>query len=132
MRIKERQFGNAVVLDLSGPIKGRGAASAIEEAAREHAAAGTRRIIANLADVPSVDLGGLGALVEAARTLREVGCAFSLASVTRRIHDLIVITRLLTAFDTFDTVEEAAGAVETVPALSPVALGAIGRFLRRA
>src|ERR671927_14704 len=105
MRINERQCGSVTVLDLSGAISGRDAASAIDAAVRRHMRNGTRRLVANLANVPAIDLGGLGALVEAWRAMREAGGVLSLASVTRRIHDLIVITRLLTVFDTFDTVE---------------------------
>jgi anti-sigma B factor antagonist len=136
MTIKERQFGNIAVLDLFGPITGRKASDTIEAMVRGYARAGTRTLIANLGEVPSVDLGGLGALVEGCRVMREAGGVLSLACVTRRIHDLIVITRLLTVFDTFDSVEEALGGmvripVTTSPAVSPFALGAIHRFRHR-
>lgn len=139
MSISERRFEYAVVLDVTGPITGRKAAGMIDAAVRRHARAGTRILVANLGRVPLVDLAGLGALVDAYITMRQAGGVFRLACITKRIHDLVVITRLLTVIDTFDSVEEAAGGA--IPAdrgmvpdgrLSMMALAPIQRFLRRA
>src|SRR5688500_4801445 len=99
MRIGERQFGDVVVLDISGPIAGANAVEMIDEALQRSRAAGRRTIVANLSNVPSVDLTGLEGLVGACRTMRKAGGELSLAGITNRIHDLIVITRLLTVFD---------------------------------
>lgn len=109
MRIKERLCGDAVVLDMAGPIAGGKASAMIDEAMRRHSRAGKRLVVANLDGVPSVDLAGLSALVDAYSTMRRAEGVLRLAGVTTRIDDLLVITRLLTAFDTFDSVEEALG-----------------------
>jgi anti-sigma B factor antagonist len=137
MTINERQFGRIVVLDVRGPIAGRDAAAALLAAIRRRARTGARMVVANLGGVPSIDLGGLGALVEAGSAMRAVDGGLTLTGITRRIRDLIVITRLLTVFDTFESVEDAVAAFTgvsraplTVP--SPATLGAITRFLRRA
>ena len=139
MRISERQVGGVVVLHLVGPLTGRKAAGAVEEAVRRHGRAGTLTLVANLARVRSVDLAGLGALVEGYNVMREAGGEMRLASLTKRIHDLVVITRLLTVFDTFDSVEQAIG--RAMPSSSParvsaqrsgLSLGTIQRFLRHA
>lgn len=138
MRISERQFGDVVVLDLAGPLTGGKPAAEVDAAVRRNSRAGKRIAVANLGSVPSVDLAGLGALVDAFRTMRAAGGELRLANLTQRIHDLVVITRLLTVFDAFDSVEEAVGGA--IPAYagmadypdSTVPLGAIGRFLRRA
>ncbi len=136
MRISERQVGSVAILDLCGPLVGPKAAEMVEATVRRHVDTGTRRLVANLAGVKLVDLGGLGALVEGWRVMRSAGGVFSLASVTKQIHDLVVITRLLTIFETFDSVEEAVadaggGQPASEPSLSPIALGSIQRFLRR-
>jgi anti-sigma B factor antagonist len=137
--ISERRFEDAVVLDVTGPITGREAACRIDAAVRRHARAGTRILVANLEGVPQVDLAGLGALVDAHITMRQARGAFRLACVTKRIQDLVVITRLLTVIHTFDSIEEAAGC--SIPTgrgtaqdrlLSTIALAPIRRFLRRA
>jgi anti-sigma B factor antagonist len=139
MRISEREVGDVVVLDLVGPLYGWQAAGTVEETVRRHSRAGTRTIVVNLARVRSMDCGGLGALVDGYNAMREAGGEMRLASVTKRISDLLVITRLLTVFDTFDTVEQAiegpiptfAAAGERTP-VSAMSLGMIHRFLRRA
>lgn len=138
MRISERQVGEVVVLDLVGPLTGWKAASAVEETVRRHGRAGTHTVVANLARVRSMDLAGLGALVDGYSAMREAGGEMRLASLTRRIHDLVVITRLLTVFDTFDSVEQAIGgpippsSAVPVPAQRGLSLGLIQRFLRHA
>ena len=138
MSINERRFEHAVVLDLTGPMTGRTSAGMIDEAVRRHAKTSARILVANLGRVPFVDLAGLGALVDAHVTMRQVSGVFRLACVTKRIHDLVVITRLLTVLDTFDSVEHAAGgaippdALTQNERLSIIALAPIQRFLRRA
>jgi anti-sigma B factor antagonist len=106
MRIRERRVGDVVVLDLAGPLTGWTAARAMEEAVRRHRRAGTHTVVANFRQVPSVDLAGLGALVDGYSAMREAGGEMRLAGLTR-IRDLVVMTRLLTVFDTFETVERA-------------------------
>src|SRR5438128_4970961 len=138
MNFSERRCECAVVLDVTGPITGRKAAGMIDAAVRRHARAGTPILVANLGRVPLVDLAGLGALVDAYIAMRQASGVFRLACVTKRIHDLIVITRLLTVLDTFDSVEHAAGgaippdALTQNERLSIIALAPIQRFLRRA
>ena len=106
MRIIERRVGNVAVLDLVGPLTGWMAARAMEEAVRRHRQAGTHTVVANFGRVPAVDLAGLGALVDGYSAMREAGGEMRLAGLTR-IHDLVVMTRLLTVFDTFESVERA-------------------------
>jgi anti-sigma B factor antagonist len=138
MRISERQVGNAVVLELVGPLYGWQAAGAVEETVRRHRRAGTRTLVVNLARVPSVDCGGLGALVDGYNAMREGGGEIRLACLTKRISDLLVITRLLTVFDAFDSVERAlegpmperSRVTSTRP--SPLSVAMAWRLLRRA
>lgn len=106
MRIIERRIGDVAVLDLVGPLAGWVAARAMEEAVRRHRQAGTHTVVANFRRVPSVDLAGLGALVDGYSAMREAGGEMRLADLSR-IDDLVVMTRLLTVFDTFDSVERA-------------------------
>ena len=140
MTIKERQFGDVVVLDLAGAIAGSNARVMLDEAVRRHNRTGTRIVVANLGRVPSVDVSGLSALVDAYRTLQTAGRALRLACVTKRLGNLLVITRRLTVFDTFDSVEDAVGSVARAEARVPQAprttavltLSTVQRFLRRA
>lgn len=136
MRITERQFGDVVVLDLHGPIAGPKAVGELECAVRRLCRDGVGTVVANLGSVRSVDVGGLGALVDAQTALRRAGGILKLAGITKRMHDLVVITRLLTAFDTCGTVEQAVGRATPMAADLPfteesLSLGMIDRFLRR-
>ena len=135
MTLRERRIGLVTVLDLSGPITGRGAAEQVDAALRHHLIAGSRMLVANLDEVPAIDLDGLNALVEGYRAVRHAGGVLTLAGVTKRLHDLVILTRLLTVFDTYDTVDEAlndlAGVSSNQPAMSPFAAADEG-FLRRA
>jgi anti-sigma B factor antagonist len=135
MRITERRLGSAAVLDLAGPVAGFKADAALGAAVRRQLEAGSRLVVANLGSVPSIDITGLGALVQAYRAARNAGADMRLAGVTRRIHDLVVLTRLLTVFDSYDSVEAALGAPAGTGAGEAAAvmpLGGIERFLHRA
>jgi anti-anti-sigma factor len=106
MRISERRVEDVVVLDLAGPLTGWTAARLMEEAIRRHRQAGTHTVVANFRQVPSVDLAGLNALVDGYSAMREAGGEMRLACL-KRIDDLVVMTRVLTVFDTFESVERA-------------------------
>lgn len=107
MRISERHAGDATVLDLAGALVAGKADGIIEAAVRRQVRAGRRIVIVNLREVPSIDAAGLGALVVAYTTLRQAGGVLRIAGATKRIHDVMVMTRLTTVFDTFDSVEQA-------------------------
>lgn len=137
MTIRKRQIGRIVVLDLQGAIAGRDSADALVTAVKRLTRSGTRTVIANLAGVASIDLSGLGALLDASQALRAVDGSLTLTAVTRRINDFLVITRLLTVFETYDTVKDAVSAIAGVgrgqeDVTSAATLGTITRFLRRA
>jgi anti-sigma B factor antagonist len=111
MRINERRFGDAAILDLHGPLVGWEASGLLEAAVGRHAAGGRSVVVANLGKVEAVDSRGLGALVVAHTAIERAGGTFRLAAVNKRIQDMVVLSRLLTFFDTFDTVEDATGDV---------------------
>lgn len=106
MRIAERYENGMAVVDLAGAIRGP-AAAAVTDSVRRLLDAGHRVIVLNLADVAAVDATGLGALWEASTASRASGGVLRLARVAERLSDLVVLTRLLTAFETFDSVEQA-------------------------
>ena len=107
MQITERSIGDTTILDLHGTLYGPDATARLGETIRRLAHAGRQQFVVNLADVPSIDAAGLGALVDAYCFVSRNRGTLGLANVTRRLHDLIVITRLVTVFDIFDSVEDA-------------------------
>jgi anti-sigma B factor antagonist len=68
---------------------------------------GQRKIVLNLAEVPYLDSAGLGEVVRAYTTVTKQGGSLKLLNLTKRITDLLSITKLLTVFDTFDSEDEA-------------------------
>ena len=70
-------------------------------------ASGTRNIILNLAEVPYIDSAGLGEVVRTHMTVSRQGGKVKLLNLTKRIEDLLSITKLLTVFDTYDSEAEA-------------------------
>jgi anti-anti-sigma factor len=109
MQITRRQFGDVVVLDLHGPMAGRRAAGMLASAVRLTCRTSGSTVVANLGGVRSVNIGGLGALVDADATVRRAGGVFKLAGITKPTHDLVVMTRRLAIFDAYDSVAAAVG-----------------------
>jgi anti-sigma B factor antagonist len=68
---------------------------------------GHRKIVLNLADVPYIDSAGLGEIVRTYTTVSRQGGSLKLLNLTKRISDLLSITKLLTVFETFDSEKEA-------------------------
>jgi anti-sigma B factor antagonist len=114
MRLSERHIGDAMVLDLNGALAGTEAAELLESTVSRLSQAGARKIVTSLAGVGCVDSTGLGALVDCHLTALRAGGSFKLACIANRIEDLVVIARLLTVFNTSDSVEEAV--TGTIPA----------------
>lgn len=73
---------------------------------------GTQKIVLNLADVPYVDSAGLGEIVRCYTTVSRKSGKLKLLNLTKRIQDLLSITKLLTVFDTYETEAEAVKSFE--------------------
>jgi anti-sigma B factor antagonist len=68
---------------------------------------GQRKIILNLSDVPYIDSAGLGEIVRTYTTVSRQGGSLKLLNLTKRIQDLLAITKLLTVFETFENEQDA-------------------------
>ena len=102
LNIKERQEGDVTILDLSGKITiGEGSVQ-LREAVRGLLDAGRKKILLNLGDVAYVDSSGIGELVSSYTTTNNQGGQLKLLNLTKKIQDLLMITKLLTVFETFD------------------------------
>ena len=106
MDTKVRQVGGVTVLDLSGKIT-LGEASGKLRSAVQEALGSSKKILLNLADVNYIDSAGLGELVSAYTTVKNAGGELKLLKLTKKVRDLLVITKLLTVFDVKDEEQEA-------------------------
>ena len=107
MQIEQRTIGDVVILDLKGKITLGEGDELLKDKVNNLVNQGQRKIILNLADVPYVDSAGLGEIVRTYTTVSRQGGSLKLLSLTKRITDLLSITKLLTVFETFDTESEA-------------------------
>jgi anti-sigma B factor antagonist len=108
MKIVERQVSDVVVLDLHGKILIGEGDDALRDAVTRLVDSGKTKIILNLADVPYVDSAGLGEIVRCYTTVSRKGGKLKLLNLTKKIKDLLAITKLLTVFETYDSEDEAA------------------------
>jgi anti-sigma B factor antagonist len=94
-----REVGDVAVVDFSGKITlGEGSAT-LRKLVRELVENGRRKILLNLADVDYIDSSGIGELVGAYTTVRSASGELKLVYLTKRVRDIIQITRLFTVFD---------------------------------
>ena len=108
MKMEQRTVDDVVVLSIVGDIAMNGAgASLLADRVRSLLQDGHDRLVLDLGHVRYVDSAGLGELVHAFSAVRNRGGAIKLLNLTRRLTDLLVVTRLLTVFDCFDGEAEA-------------------------
>lgn len=108
MNISERTAGGVTIVDVSGRITlGDGGDTTITDKLRSLVQQGRKNVVLNLADVAYVDSAGLGAIVHSYTTVKNQGGNLKLLNVTRRLHDLLSITKLLTVFDTYENEADA-------------------------
>ncbi|MGA7382071.1 MAG: STAS domain-containing protein [Terriglobales bacterium] len=98
MRGATRVLGNVTVIDLSGRITVGEGNVALREMVRDLAEKGQKKIVLNLGEVHYVDSSGVGELVKAHTTLKNQGGELKLANLSKRVHDLLELTRLSAIF----------------------------------
>jgi anti-sigma B factor antagonist len=107
MQIEERVVGNVTILDLKGKITLGEGDEALKDKINSLALQERKQILLNLGGVPYIDSAGLGEVVRTYTTISRQGGQLKLVNLTKRITDLLSITKLLTVFETFDTEAEA-------------------------
>jgi anti-sigma B factor antagonist len=100
--IQLREISGVAILDMSGRITLGDGSVFLRETAREQIAAGKQAIIINLGDVTYMDSSGLGELISAFATAKNRGATLKLLNLTKRIRNLMEITKLYTVFDIYD------------------------------
>jgi len=108
MHIDERTVGEGVVvLDIKGRVTLGEGDEILKNAVNGVLARGQKKIVLNLADVPYIDSAGLGEIVRTFTTVSRQGGSLKLLNLTKRISDLLAITKLLTVFETFESEADA-------------------------
>jgi anti-sigma B factor antagonist len=108
MNISQRTVQGVCVLDIDGPITlGADGSEKLGDKVRSVLQSGEKRVLLNVGAVAYIDSAGLGELVNAFTTVKKQGGALKLVGVTKKLKDLLVITKLATVFDSYDTEAEA-------------------------
>jgi anti-sigma B factor antagonist len=107
MQIEQRAVGDVIVLDLKGKVTLGEGDELLKDKVNSLVNQGHRKIVLNLAEVPYIDSAGLGEIVRTYTTVSRQGGSLKLLNLTKRITDLLSITKLLTVFETFETENEA-------------------------
>jgi len=94
-----REIGDVTLIDVSGRITlGEGSAM-LREMLRDLLGKGQKKIVLNLGDVSYIDSSGIGELVSGYTTVKNQGGELKLLNLTKKVHDLLQITKLYTVFD---------------------------------
>jgi anti-sigma B factor antagonist len=107
MQIDERTVGDVMVLDVKGRITLGEGDELLKDKVNSLLNQGLKKIVLNLAEVPYIDSAGLGEIVRTYTTVSRQGGSLKLLNLTKRITDLLAITKLLTVFETFDSENDA-------------------------
>jgi anti-sigma B factor antagonist len=107
MQIEERVVGDVKLLDLKGRVTLGEGDELLRDKVNSLLNQGHKKIILNLAEVPYIDSAGLGEIVRTYTTVSKQGGSLKLLNLTKRITDLLSITKLLTVFETFDSETDA-------------------------
>jgi len=107
MKISETVKDDKVVIALEGKVMGGPDATTFHGKLHEYVNGGKKKVVIDLAKVEWMSSVGLGMLISAMTTTKNAGGELKLANVTQSIESLLTITRLVTIFKTYDSVDDA-------------------------
>ena len=102
VKLNTRQVGDVSVMDVTGRITLGEGSSALRDALRELVKKDQKKILLNLGDVTYIDSSGIGELVSGFTTVTNAGGQLKLLNLSKRVKDLLQITKLYTVFEVHD------------------------------
>lgn len=102
IKLNTRQVGDVSVVDVAGRITLGEGSSALRDTLRELVTKNNKKILLNLEEVSYIDSSGIGELVSGFTTVTNQGGQLKLLNLTKRVKDLLQITKLYTVFDVHD------------------------------
>ena len=108
MQIEERTSGEVTVMKVTGDITlNQGGDVLLKDKVQSLLQQGKKKLVLDLGNVSYVDSAGLGQLVQIHATTKSNGGSLRLVNVTKRLKDLLVVTKLVTIFDSYDSEADA-------------------------
>jgi anti-sigma B factor antagonist len=114
MNIQERKLGDVTVFDFDGKFV-LGDHGQFKQRVAASIEGGGRKLVLNLAEVNYMDSSGLGELISAHIAIQKVGGHMKLIHISNRLNQLLVITKLITVFETFDSEAAAISSFRSEP-----------------
>ncbi|MEW6196471.1 MAG: STAS domain-containing protein [Bacteroidota bacterium] len=107
MKIKTTEQYGAVVIEIKGNVMGGPEAQEFSTLLHQLLDEGKKNVVVDLADCKFMNSSGLGMLISGYTTIKNGGGALKLANATEKIESLLVITKLITIFEHYNSVDEA-------------------------
>ena len=105
MQINEQRQGDVAILSLKGKLMGGPETQAVHAKVKELAENKVLKVVIDLGSVKWMNSSGLGAIMGSMTTLKNAGGELKLASVTEKVKSLFIITKLITIFDTYESID---------------------------
>lgn len=116
LKMHTREAKGVVIVDLSGRLTMGEPCAALRDEVRDQTQQGYCRILLNLAEVTYIDSAGLGELTAAYTSVKNRHGELKLMNLTKRVHDVMQITKLYTVFEVYDDEKQAIASFAQVPA----------------
>ena len=107
MKLSVKEVDSVVVISLNGSVMGGPDASALNDELHKLSTKKKKKIVLDLSGVQSMNSSGLGMLIGALTTMKNAGGDLKIAAASKKIENLLVITKLSTVFDLFPTTKKA-------------------------
>ncbi len=107
MKIKEKMDGDIAVLTLSGKMMGGPETTALHDRIKSLIADGMHNVVIDLKGIKWMNSSGLGVIMACMTSLQQANGKLKLASVTEKVQSIMIITKLIQVFDTYENAERA-------------------------
>jgi len=107
MKVKTTEKYEAVIMELKGNVMGGEETKEFNDMLHKYIDEDKKNIVLDLSAVKFMNSSGLGMLISGLTTMKKAGGSLKLAGTTEKIQSLLIITKLITIFESFDSVDEA-------------------------
>lgn len=107
MRFKSKNVDGVTVIELKGSVMGGPDATTLNEQLHKLIEAGKKKVVIDLKEVKFMNSSGLGMLIGGLTTMKNAGGELKIANASQKIENLLVITKLITVFEHYDSVKKA-------------------------
>jgi anti-sigma B factor antagonist len=107
MKIKTSEKYEAVIIELKGNVMGGDDTKDFNDLLHKLIDEGKKKVVLDLSEVKFMNSSGLGMLISGLTTMKKNDGVLKLAGATEKIESLLIITKLITIFESYDSVDEA-------------------------